>query len=228
MRPRTVLFWDLDGTLLLTGRAGLYAFEEALEEVTGASSNLHELSTPGYTDAGVARLVLEHAGQPTDPETVEAVLHSYERRLPDSLPRRQGRVLDGIREVLEDLEGREDVRSYLLTGNTPAGARAKLSHYDLDRFFRNGEGAFCIDHGSRVDIARRALPLADGAEAVYVIGDTPADVECGKAIGARTIAVASGWHSIDELSATDPWVVLERIPEPAEFRRLLRIGEAAA
>jgi phosphoglycolate phosphatase-like HAD superfamily hydrolase len=228
MRPRTVLFWDLDGTLLPTGRAGLYAFEEALEEVTGASSNLHELSTPGYTDAGVARLVLEHAGQPTDPETVEAVLHSYERRLPDSLPRRQGRVLDGIREVLEDLEGREDVRSYLLTGNTPAGARAKLSHYDLDRFFRNGEGAFCIDHGSRVDIARRALPLADGAEAVYVIGDTPADVECGKAIGARTIAVASGWHSVDELSATDPWVVLERIPEPAEFRRLLRIGEAAA
>jgi phosphoglycolate phosphatase-like HAD superfamily hydrolase len=127
MSLRAVLFWDLDGTLLLTGRAGLYAFEEALEEVTGATSNLHELSTPGFTDAGVARLVLEHAGQPSDPETVEAVLRSHERRLPDSLPRRQ-RVLDGIREVLEDLEGRDDVRSYLLTGNTPAGARAKLGH----------------------------------------------------------------------------------------------------
>ena len=121
MSLRAVLFWDLDGTLLLTGRAGLYAFEEALEEVTGATSNLHELSTPGFTDAGVARLVLEHAGQPSDPETVEAVLRSYERRLPDSLPRRQGRVLDGIREVLEDLEGRDDVRSYLLTGQHPAG-----------------------------------------------------------------------------------------------------------
>ena len=59
-------------------------------------------------------------------------------------------MLDGIREVLEDLEGRDDVRSYLLTGNTPAGARAKLGHYDLDRFFPDGEGAFCIDHGSRV------------------------------------------------------------------------------
>src|SRR5206468_9553099 len=105
---RAVLFWDLDGTLLMTGRAGLYAFEEALEEVTGATSDLHELSTPGYTDAGVARLVLGHAGQRDDPETVEAVLRSYERRLPDSLPRRKGRVLEGIREVLEDLDGREN------------------------------------------------------------------------------------------------------------------------
>ncbi len=221
MSLKAVLFWDLDGTLLLTGRAGLYAFEEALEEVTGASVSLAEVSTPGFTDAGVARLVLEHAGQPSDPETVEAVLRSYERRLPDSLPRRQGRVLDGIREVLDDLETRDDVRSYLLTGNTPAGARAKLRHYDLERFFRRGEGAFCIDHGSRVDIARRALPLADGAQATYVIGDTPADVECGKAIGARTIAVASGWHSAEDLSATEPWLVLERIPEPSRFRRLL-------
>ncbi len=224
MSLKAVLFWDLDGTLLLTGRAGLYAFEEALEEVTGTSVSLEEVSTPGFTDAGVARLVLEHAGQPSDPGTVEAVLRSYERRLPASLPRRRGRVLDGIREVLEDLEGRDDVRSYLLTGNTPTGARAKLGHYDLDRFFEDGEGAFCIDHGSRVDIARRALPLAEGADAMYVIGDTPADVECGKAIGARTIAVASGWHSADELAATEPWLVLERIPEPDAFRELVGIG----
>jgi phosphoglycolate phosphatase len=223
MSLKAVLFWDLDGTLLLTGRAGLYAFEEALEEVTGATVDLEQVSTAGFTDAGVAQLVLEHAGQPGDPDTVEAVLRSYERRLPESLPRRQGRVLDGIREVLEDFEGRDEVRSYLLTGNTPAGARAKLGHYDLDRFFPDGEGAFCIDHGSRVEIARRALPLAEDAEAIYVIGDTPADVECGKAIGARTIAVASGWHSVEQLEATDPWLVLERIPEPEAFRRLLRL-----
>jgi phosphoglycolate phosphatase len=225
MTLKAVLFWDLDGTLLLTGRAGLYAFEEALEEVTGTTVDLREVSTPGLTDTGVAKLVLEYAGQPSDPATVEAVLRSYERRLPASLPRRKGRVLDGIREVLEDLEGRDDVRSYLLTGNTRVGAQAKLRHYGLDRFFAAGEGAFCIDHGSRVDIARRALPLAEGAEAMYVIGDTPADVECGKAIGARTIAVASGWHSPEELAGTEPWLVLERIPEPREFRELLGLDE---
>jgi phosphoglycolate phosphatase-like HAD superfamily hydrolase len=224
MSLKAVLFWDLDGTLLLTGRAGLYAFEEAVAEVTGATIDLQQVSTAGMTDAGVARFVLELAGQPTDPETVEAVVRAYERRLPDNLPRRRGQVLEGIREVLEDFEGRDDVRSYLLTGNTPAGARAKLGHYGLDRFFPNGEGAFCIDHGSRVEIARRALPLAEGAEAMYVIGDTPADVECGKAISARTIAVASGWHSAEELAATEPWLVLERIPEPDEFRQLLGIA----
>jgi phosphoglycolate phosphatase-like HAD superfamily hydrolase len=216
------LFWDLDGTLLVTGRAGLFAFEEALEEVMGISASLQELSTPGLTDAGVTRLVLEHAGREADSATVEAVLRSYERRLPGSLPRRKGRVLEGIREVLEDLDGRGDVQSFLLTGNTPDGARAKLAHYDLDRFFPE-EGAFCIDHGSRVDIARRALPLANGAQHVYVIGDTPADVECGKAIGARTIAVASGWHSLEELAATEPWALLERIPAPVRFRALLEI-----
>jgi phosphoglycolate phosphatase len=224
MSLRVALFWDLDGTLLVTGRAGLFAFEEALEEVTGVSASLQELSTPGLTDAGVARLVLEHAEQRADTATIDAVLRSYERRLPDSLPRRQGQVLDGVREVLEDLDDREDVRSFLLTGNTPVGAGAKLTHYGLDGFFPR-EGAFCIDHGSRVDIARRALPLANGAEHIYVIGDTPADVECGKAIGARTIAVASGWHSADELRESKPWTVVERIPDPAGFRRLIGIEE---
>jgi phosphoglycolate phosphatase len=224
MSLRAVLFWDLDGTLLTTGRAGLHAFEEALEEVTGATADLQELSTPGLTDTGVARLVLEHAGRRADPDTVDAVVRAYERRLPDSLPRRQGRVLEGIREVLEDLAPRDDVRSYLLTGNTPTGARAKLRHYDLDGFFAGDEGAFCIDHGSRTDIARRALPLAEGADQIYVIGDTPADVECGKAIGARTIAVASGWHSPEQLATTEPWALLERMPTPEEFRRLIGIG----
>ena len=189
--------------------------------MTGARTDLSELATPGLTDSGVAALVLEHAGQAADPERIDAVLRAYEQRLPASLPRRQGRVLDGIREVLEDLESRPDVRSYLLTGNTPGGARAKLRHYDLDRFFPEGEGAFCIDRGSRMGIARRALPLAEGAQHVYVIGDTPADVECGKAIGARTIAVTSGWHSREELAATKPWSLLERIPEPDEFRALI-------
>lgn len=215
-----VLFWDLDGTLLLTGRAGLFAFEDALDEVTGVRADIHSLQTAGLTDAGVARLVLEHAGVAATPERIDAVLRAYERRLPESLPRRTGQVLPGVAEVLEDLAGRDDVRSYLLTGNTPEGAKAKLDHYGLSGFFPDG-GAFCVDHGSRTEIARRALPLADGADAVYVIGDTPADVECGKAIGARTIAVASGWHSREELESTEPWLVIDRVPPPDEFRELL-------
>jgi phosphoglycolate phosphatase-like HAD superfamily hydrolase len=215
------LFWDLDGTLLLTGRAGLYAYEDAVLEVTGRKMDFAELKTAGMTDAGVAYLVLREAGVEPTAELAERVLRSYERRLPEVLPRREGRVLDGVREVLDDLEGRDDVRSFLLTGNTPDGARAKLSHYDLWRFFEDRDGAFCVDHGPRTDIARRAVALAPDADELYVIGDTPADIEAGKAIDARTIAVAAGWHTKEELEEHDPWVVLERIPEPAEFRRLI-------
>jgi phosphoglycolate phosphatase-like HAD superfamily hydrolase len=223
---RTVLFWDLDGTLLTTGRAGLFAYEDAVEELTGTRPDLTDLSTPGVPDAGVARTVLEQAGEQNPSEArVEELLRAYERHLPASLPLRQGRVLAGVREVLEDLADDPEVRSYLLTGNTPAGARAKLAHYGLDGFFPEGEGAFSIDHGSRIDIAHRALPLAETAETAYVIGDTPADVECGKAIGARTIAVASGWHSADELAATEPWALLDEIPEPTAFRALIGLDD---
>jgi phosphoglycolate phosphatase len=216
-----VLFWDLDGTLLTTGRAGIFAFEEALAETTGIEADLQQLFTAGLTDAEIAALILEGANVENPSEQVDAVLRAYERRLPESLPRRQGRVLANVREVLDDLDGRDDVRSYLLTGNTPTGARAKLGHYGLDRYFSDGAGAFCLGPGARVEVARRALPLAEGADAYYVIGDTPADVACGKAIGARTIALATGSYTLDQLEATEPWTVLESLPEPASFRRLI-------
>jgi phosphoglycolate phosphatase-like HAD superfamily hydrolase len=220
---RVILFWDLDGTLLTTARAGIFAFEEAVREVCGAEAELQKLFTSGLTDAEVAALCLETAGLDAERETVEAVLRAYERRLPRCLPRRAGRVMPGVREVLEDLELREEVRNLLLTGNTPDGARAKLAHYGLDRFFPAGAGAFCLGPGARVEIAHRALALAADATDVFVIGDTPQDVACGKAIGARTIAVASGSHSADDLAAHEPWAVLDRVPETTEFRTLVGI-----
>jgi phosphoglycolate phosphatase len=215
------LFWDIDLTLLTTGRAGLLAFEDALEEVCGCRGDLSGVRSAGMTDTGVAELVLATAGVEATPGRIDALLRTYERRLPASLHRRRGHALPNVREVLEDLEPREDVRSLLLTGNTPAGAAAKLAHYDLDRFFPGGRGAFCAGSGSRAEIARRALPLAEGAAHVYVIGDTPDDVACGKTIDARTIAVATGTHSAAELAACEPWVVLEQIPEPPTFRELI-------
>jgi phosphoglycolate phosphatase-like HAD superfamily hydrolase len=219
-----VLFWDIDGTLLTTGRAGIFALEEAVEEVCSAGAGFQELFTSGLTDAEVVALCLEAAGVDADGERVNAVLRAYERRLPEALMRRQGRVLPNVRETLEDLDGLKDVRSYLLTGNTAAGARAKLAHYRLDCFFPDGAGAFCVGPGARVDIARRALPLADDAVGIYVIGDTPQDVACGDAIGARTIAVATGSHSADELAAHEPWRVLPELPPRPGLRALLELA----
>jgi phosphoglycolate phosphatase-like HAD superfamily hydrolase len=133
-------------------------------------------------------------------------------------------VLDNVREILEHVRGRSDVRSYLLTGNTRAGARAKLTYYGLSEFF--SDGAFAEDVGARADIAVRALELARragpvGDETIFVIGDTPHDIECAKPIGAKTIAVATGGYSVEELRPHGPWRLFDRLPPPAEFVRLI-------
>ncbi|MEK6229205.1 MAG: HAD family hydrolase [Actinomycetota bacterium] len=224
-----VLFWDIDGTLLSTARAGVFALEDAGREVLGVDSSFAELRTAGLTDYEVAALAIRTAGRSDDAATVTAFLRAYERMLPDRLHSRQGAVMPGVIEILEHLNGRGDVMNLLLTGNTREGASAKLAHYGLTSYFV--DGAFCVDGDGRVAIARRALALATeriGAEperdAVTVIGDTPADVRCGQAIGARTVAIASGAYSREQLEELAPSVVLEDLPSPGEFTALLGIG----
>jgi phosphoglycolate phosphatase-like HAD superfamily hydrolase len=139
--------------------------------------------------------------------------------------------MPNVREILETLRARNDVRSYLLTGNTRRGARAKLTHYDLFKYFP--DGAFAEDQAVRASIATRALELArrNGPvteEQLFVIGDTPHDIEAASAIRARTIAVASGGYSVDELCAHHPWRVFEQLPPPAEFLDLIGLGQLKA
>ena len=220
------LLWDVDGTLLTTARAGIFSLEDALEQVSGVRADLQEARTAGLTDWAIAETALRSVGDPAADETVRELLRVHAEQLPGYLDRRRGAVLPGIREALESLSARGDVVNLLLTGNVEAGAHAKLRHYDLDRYFTAG-GAFCVGPGDRAEIARAALTLADGATP-YVIGDTPADVACGKAIGARTIAVATGAFTTAELVAVEPWQVLERIPDPAAFEALLGLAENAA
>jgi phosphoglycolate phosphatase-like HAD superfamily hydrolase len=133
-------------------------------------------------------------------------------------------VLPNVREILELLDRRADVRSYLLTGNTRGGARAKLTHYDLFKYF--SDGAFAEDASERSVIAGRALDLARRAgpvndRALFVVGDTPHDIHCANAIGARTVAVATGGYTLDELSSHHPWRVFGELPPADEFVRLI-------
>jgi phosphoglycolate phosphatase-like HAD superfamily hydrolase len=220
---KAVLFWDIDGTLLTTARAGVFSLEHALEQVSGVKGDLQGMATSGMTDYAIAEAALAGVGHATDEETVLRFLEIHGRQLPEYLHRREGHVMPGVREVLEDLDADGAVRNLLLTGNIEAGAGAKLAHYGLAGFFREG-GAFCVGPGDRAEIARSALPLANGAGRVYVIGDTPADVECGKVIDARTVAVATGSYSLEQLEATEPWAAVEQLPEPADFRALLELA----
>jgi phosphoglycolate phosphatase len=224
-----VLLWDIDGTLLSTGRAGILALELAAREVLGATIELDDMHTAGMTDAGIAAEIIAACGASPDRATVVRFLEAYGSALPAYLSRRRGMVLGGVRAILDDLRDEPRAVGLLLTGNVEAGALAKLAHYGLDGYLR--AGAFCTGPGERVEIARAALALAGrlvgravDLERTYVIGDTPADVACGRAVGARTIAVASGAYGVAELARHDPWCTLASLPEPDRFRSLVGLS----
>jgi phosphoglycolate phosphatase-like HAD superfamily hydrolase len=222
----TVLFWDIDGTLLTTGKAGVPAWEAAVREVTGREFQLSSIRVPGLTDFQIAVKTFELLGFEADDATLRRMVRRYEELLPEYLPLKQGRVLPNVREILESLRDRIDVRSFLLTGNTRGGARAKLTHYDLFKYFP--DGAFAEDTRARSTIAARALelarrvgPIAD--ERVFVIGDTPHDIECANVIDAKTIAVATGGYTRDELAPHGAWRVVDELPPVDEFLDLIAV-----
>ena len=228
-----VLFWDIDGTLLTTGRAGILAWEDACRDITGHTLDFQTLETDGLTDHQVAMRIMEQAGHPFSEVDLQRMVDVYERRLPERLHMRKGRVLEGVRESLDHLRAnRQDVHSMLLTGNTEAGARAKLAHYGLAEFFDGG--GFSVGSGPRSTIAAGALKAVRAKfpesriepRHVFVIGDTPHDIACALSIGARAIAVASGVYPADDLRLRGAWRVLERVPPPDAFEAL--IGDAHA
>ena len=219
-----ILFWDIDGTLLTTGKAGVPAWETAVQELTGREFQLSSIRIAGLSDYLIALRTFELLDLEPTPERIDQLVARYEELLSTTLPQRQGRVLPNVREILEHAASRADVRSYLLTGNTRGGARAKLAHYDLWRYFP--DGAFAEDTGERASIAARAVALARrngplNDERLFVIGDTPHDVHAANAIGALTIAVATGGYSREELEPHQPWRVFDELPEADEFLELV-------
>jgi phosphoglycolate phosphatase-like HAD superfamily hydrolase len=219
-----VLFWDIDGTLLTTGKAGVPAWEQAVREIVQRDFHLASFRVAGLTDYQIAVRTFEMLEVAADEATIRRMVDRYEALLPEELPKKPGRVLPNVREILELMHGRSDVRSYLLTGNTRGGARAKLTHYNLFHYFV--DGAFAEDAGDRSTIAARALKLAREAgpvsdDGVFVVGDTPHDIQCANAIGARTVAVATGGYTLDELESHRPWRAFDELPAADEFARLI-------
>ena len=232
----TVLFWDIDGTLLTTGRAGIFALEDAASEVIGTKVELSDLKTAGLTDREIAATILKLYDGTPEPAKVERLLQLYGEYLPASLPRKQGCVLKGVRQILDRLQRRTDVVSMLLTGNIEAGAKAKLSYYGLDSYFSCG--AFSDQAEDRIAIARQARAIAEETVSAsfassaggmtpprfYLIGDTPHDIRCGQAIGARVIAVASGSYDLQELERHQPWWTVPCLPETTVFFQKIGLG----
>ncbi|MFO0968514.1 MAG: haloacid dehalogenase-like hydrolase [Gemmataceae bacterium] len=223
-----VCLFDIDGTLLASGGAGKAALETALREDFGVRTIRH-VPYSGRTDRAIVRdLFCLHDIDET-PAHLSKVLTGYLARLPDCLRRHQGRVLPGILELLEFLRGRDNVAVGLLTGNVRAGAEAKLGHFGLFEHF--AFGGFGDHHFERDDVAREALEAIHRhvgphvqSDQVWVIGDTPLDVGCARAIGANVAAVATGSHPRAELTTCAPDIVLDDL---SDFRTLLKMWKQA-
>src|SRR5581483_7282706 len=189
--------------------AGVFALRRALNERFQIEDDLADLEIAGMTDANIVKNILQKHGLESSPVQVAGFLDSYVHFLAHELPRRSGQVLPGVLELLEKLRHRPNIVLALLTGNVSRGAKLKLEHYGVWHFFEFG--AFADDHHDRNELGAFARTRARekhghdfSPEAIDVIGDTPRDIACGKAIGARTIAVATGNWTRDELAKHNP------------------------
>jgi phosphoglycolate phosphatase len=208
-RTKRLLLFDIDGTLINSGGAGIHALILAFKERFGIDDDLHDIEIAGMTDSGIILSILNKHKIPAINENVSGFLDSYVHFLSLELPRRKGTLLPGVLELLERLKLRTHVVLALLTGNVSRGARLKLDHYGVWHFFEFG--AFADDHRDRNELGRFARARAKekhgrefAASEIDVIGDTPRDIACGKALGARTIAVATGRWTRDDLAKHQP------------------------
>ena len=221
-----LLLFDIDGTLIATGGAGQHAFLRTTQEIMGFDDDLATVPFHGQTDTSITARILKNNGVEPTEEKIDAFLDAYLGFLEEELPRCQGALLPGVRELLDELH--EDERFFvgLLTGNTRTGAQLKLTYYGIWEYFN--VGAFGDDHHHRNELPayahRRALDVRGvnfAPEQIYVIGDTPKDIECGKAFGANTLAVATGGTSLAELLEHKPTHALEDFVDTAAILRLL-------
>jgi phosphoglycolate phosphatase-like HAD superfamily hydrolase len=216
-----LILWDIDGTLLYSGGVAGEAMRASMERVYGSASAEARHSYAGKTDR---QIILETFAERGHDELISSIDHFTTTYIEELTSRRaeflaRCRVLDGVSAALERLASADVIQS-VLTGNLQPIAKIKLDLMGLTRFLDLDVGAYGSDHHRRTEL----VPVAAARAAqrygrtfagtdVVVIGDTPHDIDCGRAGGARTIAVATGPFSADALRAHGADSVLENLAD---------------
>ena len=213
-----VCLFDIDGTLLSTAGAGISAFGQTFDDLFGVPELSSDISFAGQSDRGIISRLFAAHGVEDDASNWHAFQAGYLPRLQTELTKREGLVLPGVLQLIERLEAAGDVHLGLLTGNLREAAKIKLAHYNLwDRFAFGGYGDV---HPDRNDIAAQAAQAARDhhgtvttQEKIVVIGDTPNDIRCARAIGAYAVAVPTGWTSAETLAEAEPDLLTATLEE---------------
>ncbi|MBM4076192.1 MAG: haloacid dehalogenase, partial [Planctomycetes bacterium] len=182
----------------------------------------------GRTDRAIGRDLFDFYAIPQTDDNWLRYLDAYFEELPATLLRSSGSILPGVTPLIRHLDSCQNIFLGLLTGNFSEGASLKLRHYGLHDYFELG--GFGDHHEDRDDVARHAFGLVQDRipdvtpDDVWVIGDTPNDVKCGRAIGAKTLAVATGMYSSEQLAKTSPDILLNELTEANEWLHVLGVG----
>jgi phosphoglycolate phosphatase-like HAD superfamily hydrolase len=224
-----LVLFDIDGTLLVSGGAGVRAMTRAFERVFGVREAFDGFPIAGYTDSYLLSRALTRARIDDTTAAHDAFRATYLEVLAAEIQkpgRGQKGLMPGVRALLEEVSRRAHFYSALLTGNYQAAAAIKLAHFGVADYF--SWGAFGEDSADRNELARVALQRAaeravppTARQNVVVIGDTPHDVACARAIGARVIAVATGGCSFDELKETGADEVVRDLTDTDALLRFL-------
>jgi phosphoglycolate phosphatase len=245
---RKLILFDIDGTLIRTGGAGVRAMTRAFEETCGIGDALKSVEVAGRTDRLIMTDALALLGKPLDDDLLHRFRERYCGFLREELQhlqreasRRSGNghdtgvmkegtfvrgALPGVRPLLDALEQRDDIDLALLTGNFRSSAEIKLAHYDLWHYFP--WGAFADDALERPDLLPVALTRYHSHTArtidpsdVILVGDTPHDITCAHSGGAKVVAVATGTFDTAALAECEPDVVLDDLSDTTAFMSLI-------
>ena len=223
------LMWDIDGTLLLTGGAGMLALERAVKAYFGLESYKFRRSFFGRTDLDIIKDIVEEVRGRWLPGEGAALLRRYIGLLPQALPECKGRVLPFMKETLDFVARHTKWRNCLLTGNIEAAAALKLQYYGLWSYFAGEKNFYGDISPRREEVAKKAWQALYEADPfltpddVLVIGDTPNDALCARAIGARCLILLHGsGYEEKAFDAIRPWRIMETLPPaPQDFVRLI-------
>ena len=227
----TIVLFDIDGTLIRTGRAGSRAMDRAFEDLFGISKAFDGIQMAGRTDKWILEDAAARSGVSLTAERFQRFRDRYFECLLEALthPGPHKGILPGVRPLLDALVAprlRDNVFLALLTGNCEEGARIKLEHFDLWRYFRCGAyGDDVHDRNELFAVAMSRVHACGGPAArprdVIVVGDTPLDVACAAAAGARSVAVATGPSDADALRKSGAEVVFDDLSDTPAFLRLI-------